>query len=534
MNSLHLQAGRGGWWLLLAAWLLVLLTSLLTRPLLPVDETRYAAVAWEMWARGDFLVPWLNAAPYSHKPPLFFWLVHAGWWLFGVNEWVVRLVSPLLLLLTCIATAALGRQLWPSQRAVAQQVPLVLFSCVLLTAFYSWVQIDLLLVLCVLVALNGVVLAAQGQPAGWLLAGVGIGLGVLAKGPVVLLHVLPVALMAPAWKRSGFAGGWLRWYGGLLFAVLLGAALALAWAVPAASSGGEAYREAIFWGQTADRVLQSFAHAHPFWWYLPWLGVLLAPWCFLPWLWGRIGRARFRGDEGLGFCLSWLVTVFLLMSLISGKQAKYLLPLLPAFALLVTRVLAITDDQPVQQRSGLLAALLVLLGVLGITLPLTLQKAAWINAVHPAWGGLLVLLGIAVYLYRPVRPLQYPAWLLLVSSLAVGIAQAGVFRVAAPSYDLAAASRFVADAIAGGHRVATLKRYHGQFGFHGRIVEPIDSLVGNEVVDWMAAHPHGFLVAISGDAGEPVPGAAYSQPYRGGTLSIVAVDAVDSVESLPD
>jgi 4-amino-4-deoxy-L-arabinose transferase-like glycosyltransferase len=49
--------------------------SLLTRNLIPVDETRYTTVAWEMWVRSDFLVPHLNGETYSHKPPLLFWLI---------------------------------------------------------------------------------------------------------------------------------------------------------------------------------------------------------------------------------------------------------------------------------------------------------------------------------------------------------------------------------------------------------------------------------------------------------------------------
>ena len=53
-------------------WLLLILTSLVTRGFLPVDETRYVSVAWEMWLRHDFLVPHLNGAVYSHKPPLLF------------------------------------------------------------------------------------------------------------------------------------------------------------------------------------------------------------------------------------------------------------------------------------------------------------------------------------------------------------------------------------------------------------------------------------------------------------------------------
>ncbi|MDP1533672.1 MAG: dolichyl-phosphate-mannose--protein mannosyltransferase, partial [Rubrivivax sp.] len=57
--------------LLLAALTAVVLS---TRPLSPIDETRYVGVAWEMWLRGDFLVPFKNGEPYSHKPPLLFWM----------------------------------------------------------------------------------------------------------------------------------------------------------------------------------------------------------------------------------------------------------------------------------------------------------------------------------------------------------------------------------------------------------------------------------------------------------------------------
>ncbi len=112
---------------LLALWLLLLLLSLLTRPLLPVDETRYVGVAWEMWRRGDFLVPYLNGAPYSDKPPLFFWLIHAGWWLFGVNEWWPRCVAALVSLAALWATANLAWRLWPRDAMTRQLVPWVLF-----------------------------------------------------------------------------------------------------------------------------------------------------------------------------------------------------------------------------------------------------------------------------------------------------------------------------------------------------------------------------------------------------------------------
>src|SRR3990167_8193353 len=79
-------------WLVLAVLAAVVL---LTRTLTPIDETRYVGAAWEMWLRGDFLVPFKNGEPYSHKPPFFFWMFHVGWALFGINEWWPRLVAPL-------------------------------------------------------------------------------------------------------------------------------------------------------------------------------------------------------------------------------------------------------------------------------------------------------------------------------------------------------------------------------------------------------------------------------------------------------
>ncbi|HEY3011669.1 MAG TPA: hypothetical protein VGJ36_02890, partial [Gemmatimonadales bacterium] len=59
--------GRWSWVIL---WGILVAVALAVRPLLPVDETRYLSVAWEMWRRGDWLVPYLNGSPYTDKPPL--------------------------------------------------------------------------------------------------------------------------------------------------------------------------------------------------------------------------------------------------------------------------------------------------------------------------------------------------------------------------------------------------------------------------------------------------------------------------------
>jgi 4-amino-4-deoxy-L-arabinose transferase-like glycosyltransferase len=524
---------RGSSWLALAAlWLVVVASAMFTHPLLPVDETRYAAVAWEMWARGDFLVPYLNGAPYSHKPPLLFWLIHAGWWLFGVNEWVLRAVPALIAGATLLATAQLSRRLWPDDAAAARMAPWVLFGCAFVVSFSSWLQFDLLLALCTLLALSGVVSAARGTASGWLLTGAALGCGILAKGPVILVHVLPAALFAPFWRFLVPTGTWWRWYAGLAVSVLLAAGIALCWALPAAAAGGVSYREALLWGQTAERIVTSFAHAQPVWWYLPWLPLLFAPWSLLPWLWTAVWRARPLQDEGLRFCLVWLLGGLVVLSLVSGKQFKYLLPLLPAITLLLGRVLNCMEDTAVRQRPWLLAAALLLTGVVCMILPFVLDKPAWVGTLSPVWGGLLVAMAMAIVWLRPLPPRRYPQLLTLVSVCVITIVQLGVFRAAAPAYDLRAASRLVAQAQAEGREVAAVKKYHGQFGFYGRLVRPLQQLDATTATDWATRHPQGYLVITSGDMPDELPDAVYTQPYRSGYLAILEGRAVSSNPAL--
>ena len=68
-------------------WLALILPVALFLPALPIDETRYLAVAWEMRLHLDFLVPHLNGAPYSKN-----WLRHED--LFGGNATLAFEMGP--------------------------------------------------------------------------------------------------------------------------------------------------------------------------------------------------------------------------------------------------------------------------------------------------------------------------------------------------------------------------------------------------------------------------------------------------------
>ncbi|MBI3156634.1 MAG: glycosyltransferase family 39 protein, partial [Burkholderiales bacterium] len=225
---------------LLVAWVLVVGSSLATRSLAPIDETRYVAVAWNMWQRGDFVLPWLAGAPYSHKPPLLFWLMHAGWAVFGVVEWWPRLISPLASLAALALAWRLARQLWPDDAGAPVRAGVILFASALWLLMSTATMFDLLLCVFVLLGVGGLWSAAAAAPGarrrGWALVALAIGGGLLTKGPIVLLHLLPLALGVRAWAPARVAAG--RWALGLAAALAAGAAIALAWALPGGRRGG--------------------------------------------------------------------------------------------------------------------------------------------------------------------------------------------------------------------------------------------------------------------------------------------------------
>lgn len=202
--------------LLIFLWLFLVTTALLCRPLMPIDETRYVSVAWEMWQSKSFLVPHLSGVPYSHKPPLFFYLIHLGWFIFGVNEWSARLTGPFFGLLNLFLAAHLARRLWPTERQISRIAPFVLLAMPLWTVMTTLTMFDLLLTFFTLLGAEGFLLAGRGKRlTGWGLVAIAIGGGLLAKGPVVLLAIVPLGLLAPWWGKDNATRSW-HWYAGLL------------------------------------------------------------------------------------------------------------------------------------------------------------------------------------------------------------------------------------------------------------------------------------------------------------------------------
>lgn len=488
-------------WRGLACWCALLLPLAVLLPPIPIDETRYLTAAWEMFNSGQWLVPTVNGAWYPDKSPLLFWMIAGGWKLVGVHTWVARVEALAVALGVVVMLRRLALRLGMDAHG-ADAAMWLLASCLGFAMFATAIMFDLLLTLCVLGALHGLLDLDGGRwKRGIGVLGAALGFGILAKGPVVLLHVLPLALLAPTWSGTACARK-ARWYSALVIGVLIGIAITLAWLLPAARYAGPAYWQPLF-GKVTGRIANSFAHRRPFWWYLPLVPLLLLPWLLTlraprtAWvgMWhGRLGR----------FTACWWVVPFVGFSAISGKQIHYLLPLLPAWALMGAWLL---QQQGARLRPLLFALLaLVVAGVLAWLPFLAAKTFGWTARPALAWfalAGVAVAAGAWQAWGHDARGLALSATALVSATMIAGTL---AFR---PAFDVAPEAAFVNQAIATHVPIAYIGWHNGLFGYTGRLRQPLPWIEDTAVRAWCRAHPDGILLTSDSHMGP-----SGVRPYR--------------------
>jgi 4-amino-4-deoxy-L-arabinose transferase-like glycosyltransferase len=496
------------------AWFVILLPVALFLPALPIDETRYLSVAWEMRLHGDFLLLHLNGAPYSDKGPLLFWLINVAWLLTGPGVWIVRVgvlaVSLASLLLFERLVVRLGAGTAEGTAALARRATIMLAGIIYFALFSSAIMFDVLLSACVLIALHGVVdLDRQRWGRGIAVFAAGLGLGLLVKGPVVLLDAGIVALLAPWWSDTARSAK-ARWYGSVLLGMLGGIAIALVWAL--AAYGLQGFWDAIVVRQTVGRVAKSFAHQRPVWWYFMVVPLMLLPWTVAvraPWRdWRDAFLAR---SKAVRFAVAWFIPAFVAFCFVSGKQPHYLLPLLPALALYLANVL---DAPGARLRGRWFGALLVLAGLALAALPylsahadaiatmrrlidagtLTRSSLAVFAGVWPWWGLAAAALGVML----SWRAQATATRLALASAAAAAIAMLAVAQGVGPYVDanVKVAAERIGQFQQRGAPIAHLGWHHGLFEFAGRLTEPLEKVSFAQLRAWCEAHPDGEIVTF--------------------------------------
>ena len=485
--------------LALLAFALIAVAGVWLRPPLPVDETRYLSVAWEMHRTGVYLVPHENGALYAQKPPLLFWLINLVWAATGVTGAAARLVGPAFALASLALTGLLAARLWPEVPGVGARAAMILAGFTVFAVYGGLTMFDALLTAATLAGMLALHAALMGEGrARWPLFGAALAFGVLAKGPVILFHVGPALLAYPLWVPAASRPAPRTVLRGA--AVAFGVALALTalWLGPAILRGGPAYRDTVLWTQSAGRINGAFGHSRPAWFYLALAPLLLFPWIWSPNAWRALARLP-RDEPGSRLCLIWAGTAALLFSLISGKQPQYLLPELPAVALLLARGFGSGAAAP--PRWELAAPPVVALAVAALGVALGLLPAGHAAAalsprpVLVAWALLLLAL-----VWGSLRLAGDRGLVCLGLGLALALNLLFGATAARRLYDGTPIAMALRDGCSDG--VAVYGEYQSEFNFLGRFDCPVAEIdAPDELANWNGAHPDGRVLSARGKPG---------------------------------
>jgi 4-amino-4-deoxy-L-arabinose transferase-like glycosyltransferase len=297
---------------------LVALSTLLTpfrRDLFVGDETKYAQVIREMRATGSFFLPTLGGQPFTHKPPIHFWLIDLLTFPLGLySTWAFVLPS----------LAAFALLLWLLWRRGG---PLAAFVCA--TSFLIWgsaqsARMDVSFTLAIaygLIRLED--FFERDDFRALLVCAAVLGIATLIKGPMA--PVIGLVLFAlECWRRHRVPRG--NYFPALAALVLI----PLAWFIPAMLLGGHAYTREVIVKQTVGRAVATWVHSAPPWFYLLHLPATLFPWFFL-------GVAAVIARRW-SFLTNWILAVLVPYSLLASKLDVYMMAMIPAVALLVSDV----------------------------------------------------------------------------------------------------------------------------------------------------------------------------------------------------
>ncbi|HWX55333.1 MAG TPA: glycosyltransferase family 39 protein [Verrucomicrobiae bacterium] len=347
--------------------------------LVGADEPRYAQIAREMFTRHDWIVPTLNGTPWLEKPALLYWKVMSSYAIFGVHDWAARIPA------ACYATALVFavfffiRRFRPGSELDAA---LITASCAAIIGFARGASTDMLISAPFCMAMLSWWTWHETGKKVWLAAFYALlAVGALAKGPVApALALLVVCAYALVRRNAKILLRSIWWAGFLLFfAIVLPWYIAVQIKVPQ-------FLHFFFFEQNLQRFgTNRYQHSQPFWYYLVVFLLATLPWtvfvlsAIVDAARSGIKKMRERADEPSTswlplFLVVWIVIPILFFSISRSKLPGYILPAIPAAALLAAEWLHRSDNALSRLRLLLHAAICGLLLAGALLAPTVIQK----------------------------------------------------------------------------------------------------------------------------------------------------------------
>ena len=393
----------------LALWGVLLVSFVIFLPgFSEFDTGKYLKISQDMMDQHNYLLAYWQGLPYSDKPPLLFWLIIAGWKVFGPVLWWPQFIVLGLATISILITQRLAKILWPDKPEIVLYVPFILIACFSWVAYAKQIRVDAILAFATLLSFYSIIKALQGKKAYWFWYIFGIGLGGFAKGPVILVFVLLPTLFLPSLiqNKNKFSP---LWYAALGVATIIGLCLPLTWAIPAAILGGKAYAQEIFYRQITHR---ANLHEESVFFYLVRLPIWLFPWSFYLPVWRGIKRLKITSPEIL--CLITIICGLIVFSVFGQKLPHYIYPLFPFFALLIAR-LCINDTEPALRNQWPIACIIILFGFFCLLYPhinswlpeKMFVRGYFLQEINlKTWGLTFIGLALLLFVIKPKTQLQ--------------------------------------------------------------------------------------------------------------------------------
>jgi 4-amino-4-deoxy-L-arabinose transferase-like glycosyltransferase len=428
--------------------------------LIGADEPRYAQVAREMLQRHDWVTPTLGGQAWLEKPPLYYWQAMVAYAIFGVSDWAARLPAALDATLLVLAVYFFLRRF---RAGVELDGALIVASSAGIVGYARAASMDMALAAAFTIGMLGWwAWRESGKNIYLATFYVLMALGTLAKGPVGLFLAGVVIVLYAGVVREWRLVIKTLWLPG----ILLFCAIALPWYFAVQMRNPEFFRQFVL-EQNLGRFSQNlYHHTEPVWYYLPVTALALVPWtvfviaAFFRRV--RLWRAERRfanaaeGDSGNQFgvfACCWLIVPVVFFSISQSKLPGYILPAIPAGALLLADYLRehLGQSDSEVAPTGLVVLHALLAG--GLIIPALL--IAYLVTQHRLPGGqpMLVALavafvlcaGIALTLVRKggLRMLRF------VTLIPVVLTLGAVLRLGAVSLDQTLSARPLALEIAG-------------------------------------------------------------------------------------
>jgi 4-amino-4-deoxy-L-arabinose transferase-like glycosyltransferase len=310
-------------------------------------EVRWGEIPREMVQSGDYLTPTINGHLYYDKPLGSYWLVLlASFVTGGVNEWAARLPSAAAGLLAVLLVVRIGRRLFDERTGLV--AGLILATSFSFTGFARTASADMENVAGVLAAIT-LFLEGGERPQAWRIIALWLVMAFTSLTKGLLGFALPILVIGVDCMIVGMSQR-RRWL--LHWATPIGICLAgLAYFAPfllasdrtiAGSGLGMVFRENL------QRFFAPHNHKGPIYLYAYVIFGLLAPWsAFLPAaiIEGFQRPADEASRNGRRFAQVFFWATFLFFSLSASRRSYYLLPLLPAAAIMIARLLSMRSGE---------------------------------------------------------------------------------------------------------------------------------------------------------------------------------------------